>query len=151
MASLKAHSNFATQFQRNPGASPMGYSAREEGGPVKSGGEPPTIVVASGGSSAPMPNGFAGMRSEVVAPVSKSPYEQAADASDASADKLDELSGIVDPVGTNLSLRALLSGASAINRGRALGERYVVPAMDREVKQDRPIGGLISRLLGSGR
>lgn len=41
MASLKAHSAFATRFNDNPGASPMGYSAREDGGPVKAGGQAP--------------------------------------------------------------------------------------------------------------
>lgn len=34
MGELKAHSDFATRFQRQGGASPMAYGAREEGGPV---------------------------------------------------------------------------------------------------------------------
>lgn len=35
LGSLKAHSDFATRFQRQPGAGPMAYGAREEGGPVQ--------------------------------------------------------------------------------------------------------------------
>ncbi len=51
MGELKAHSDFATRFQRQGGASPMLYEARKDGGPVTSyrpylvGEEGPELIV----------------------------------------------------------------------------------------------------------